>query len=307
MHADTAVESETLKVEFVHSSCAAEDYEGEHLVLTVVEPEGDDKEALAQLGVSAAVDAKLDGAVADLIATTEFKGKAGSASTCRLSKGSPYKQLTVAGAGKTGKMDNAVAAKLGKQVATIAKADKKAKSIAVMLPEGTNSTMVSRFTDSFLSSLYTESRFKTGEGKPKPIALAKVELLGCSSDGIDAALSDASKIVRGVTLCKDLVGAPPNYVTPTKLADVAQQIAKETGLECKILEKDECERMGMGSYLGVAKGSTEPPKFIHLTYKPTGETKKKVAIVGKGLTFDSGGYNLKAGPGSMIEMMKFDM
>jgi len=63
----------------------------------------------------------------------------------------------------------------------------------------------------------------------------------------------------------------------------------------------------MGAYLAVSQGACEPPKFIHLTYKPKGEVKKKVAVIGKGLTFDSGGYNLKAGPGSMIEMMKFDM
>ena len=67
----------------------------------------------------------------------------------------------------------------------------------------------------------------------------------------------------------------------------------------------------MGSYLGVSEASDEPPKFIHLTYRPAGGAEatgnKVIALVGKGLTFDSGGYNLKAGPGSMIEMMKFDM
>lgn len=63
----------------------------------------------------------------------------------------------------------------------------------------------------------------------------------------------------------------------------------------------------MGCFLGVSEASDEPPKFIHLVYKPAGGASRKVAIVGKGLTFDSGGYNLKAGPGSMIELMKFDM
>lgn len=73
----------------------------------------------------------------------------------------------------------------------------------------------------------------------------------------------------------------------------------------KILEKADCEKLGMGSYLGVSEASDEPPKFIHLTYKGAGSDLKKVAVVGKGLTFDSGGYNLKAGAGSMIEMMKY--
>jgi len=63
----------------------------------------------------------------------------------------------------------------------------------------------------------------------------------------------------------------------------------------------------MGSYLGVSQGALEPPKFIHLTLSPNGPVKKRVCLVGKGLTFDSGGYNIKTGAGSLIEKMKFDM
>ena len=78
--------------------------------------------------------------------------------------------------------------------------------------------------------------------------------------------------------------------------------------DLKVLEKADCEALGMGAYLGVSQGAIEPPKFIHLTYSPpAGTATKKVALVGKGLTFDSGGYNIKAGAGSMIEKMKFDM
>lgn len=81
-------------------------------------------------------------------------------------------------------------------------------------------------------------------------------------------------------------------------------------MSLKVLERADCEALGMGAYLGVSQGAIEPPKFIHLTYTPEGgvaEGGKKVALVGKGLTFDSGGYNIKAGAGSMIEKMKFDM
>merc|ERR1712087_162011 len=77
--------------------------------------------------------------------------------------------------------------------------------------------------------------------------------------------------------------------------------------ELTVLDQAECEARGMGAYLGVSQGACEPPKFIHLKYMPSGEVTKRVALVGKGLTFDSGGYNIKAGAGSMIEKMKFDM
>jgi leucyl aminopeptidase len=77
-------------------------------------------------------------------------------------------------------------------------------------------------------------------------------------------------------------------------------------MELEVLEREDCEKLGMGAYLGVAQASDMPPKFIHLTYKPAGEPRRKLAIVGKGLTFDSGGLNLKVG-GSGIETMKMDM
>ena len=90
------------------------------------------------------------------------------------------------------------------------------------------------------------------------------------------------------------------------LAETAKRIAKESGgnISCKILGKKECEARGMGSFLGVARGSETDPQFIHLTYKPkSGEVNKKVAVVGKGLLFDTGGYNIKT---AMMELMKFD-
>lgn len=80
-------------------------------------------------------------------------------------------------------------------------------------------------------------------------------------------------------------------------------------MTCTILEKEDCEKLNMGMYLGVTAASDLPPKFIHLIYKPedVSESTPKIGLVGKGLTFDSGGYNIKAGAGCMIELMKFDM
>ena len=91
------------------------------------------------------------------------------------------------------------------------------------------------------------------------------------------------------------------------IAELARGIAKDHNLQCTILGQKECEERNMGGYLGVQQGSLFAPQFIHLTYKPENPTGEvvKIALVGKGLTFDSGGYNLKTGSG--IEMMKFDM
>jgi len=96
-------------------------------------------------------------------------------------------------------------------------------------------------------------------------------------------------------------------VDPINLASAAADMASRLGLAAKVLDEVECEELGMGSFIAVSKASNLGARLIHLTYSPDGEVKRRIGIVGKGLTFDSGGYNLKAGAGSMIEMMKFDM
>ncbi|OOV35038.1 leucyl aminopeptidase [Candidatus Synechococcus spongiarum LMB bulk15M] len=121
-----------------------------------------------------------------------------------------------------------------------------------------------------------------------------------------AVLARAEAICAGVELARELVAAPPNVVTPLSLAATAQQLAEDHGLALRILERQDCERLGMGSYLGVAQASALPPKFLHLTYRSDDPVKRRLALVGKGLTFDSGGYNLKVGA-AQIEMMKYDM
>ncbi len=107
-------------------------------------------------------------------------------------------------------------------------------------------------------------------------------------------------------LARDLVNAPANEIHPTHLAHVAQQIAKDGRLALQVYDRAECEKMGMGAFLGVAAGSEQPPRFLHLTYRPgVARPRKRVAIVGKGITFDSGGLDLKPADGML--RMKYDM
>lgn len=105
------------------------------------------------------------------------------------------------------------------------------------------------------------------------------------------------------------VAGQANVLTPRSLAIAAVELASEHGsLECKCMGPIECEKLGMGAYLGVAQGATDEngAQFIHMTYR-SGVPNTKLAVVGKGLTYDSGGYNLKPSAGGMIELMKFDM
>ena len=102
---------------------------------------------------------------------------------------------------------------------------------------------------------------------------------------------------------RDLVNEPGNVINPVKLAEIAENLAKDYGFEIKIYDEEEIEKMGMNAYLSVAKGSANPPRFIHITYKPK-NAKNKIALVGKGLTFDSGGLNIKVG--DYMRWMKMD-
>lgn len=109
------------------------------------------------------------------------------------------------------------------------------------------------------------------------------------------------KIAEAMTFARNLANEPAQYVTPTRLAEVAKKIE---GVKTKVYEKDDIEKMEMGAFLAVSKGSNEFPKFIHLKYVPQ-NPKKKIAIIGKGITFDSGGLDLK--PASSMLTMKDDM
>ena len=110
----------------------------------------------------------------------------------------------------------------------------------------------------------------------------------------------ADIITKAMKLTRDLANEPAQYATPTKLAEVAESF----GLETKIYDKEECEKMGMGAYIAVSKGSSQPPKFIHMKYTCP-NPKKRIAIIGKGMCFDSGGLDIK--PASSMLTMKDDM
>ena len=152
-------------------------------------------------------------------------------------------------------------------------------------------------------ALYSDQRFKS-DAEPQRLP-EDVALLGLGEEGWQG-LAHHDAHCAGVELARQLVAAPPNIATPQALAETAAAIAQGFDLELKVLERADCEALGMGAYLGVAQGSDLPPKFIHLTYRPSGEIRRRVVLIGKGLTFDSGGYNLKTA-GSQIEMMKYDM
>lgn len=288
------------------------DWSGDALALGLFE--SDVTEAGAPGEAYVALDQRLNGALGDLLSETEFKGKPGSSASLRIGRDTPVRKLIVVGLGKADalKLDTlrraaAAAAKLARQQRCV--------SLGLGFPLGLGEAVTAQACmEGAELVLYKDMRFKSEETKAegeeaKPNLPETVALLGLSAAQLpeaQGAIAQTQQILSGVILARQLVAAPPNSLTPLTMAATAEQMAVDYGLQLKILEKDECEALGMGAFLGVAQASDLPPKFIHLTYTPPGTPRKKLAIVGKGLTFDSGGLNIK-GAGSGIETMKMDM
>ena len=160
-----------------------------------------------------------------------------------------------------------------------------------------------------LLGAYRFSKYKGGGGTPEGGPDAP-ERIAVASSISSAAFKDASRLAlataEGVRLCRDLVNEPPMSLTPAALAEAAERMCAEEGLECAVITPEEMEKRGMGGLLAVGGGSANPPRLIHMKYRPSPAGRaRKVAIVGKGITFDSGGLSLK--PADSMRNMKMDM
>jgi leucyl aminopeptidase len=122
---------------------------------------------------------------------------------------------------------------------------------------------------------------------------------------VKIAIREGAALVEGMNLTKDLGNLPPNVCTPTFLAHTAQNLSKKSSLKVQVLGEKQIEALGMGSFLAVAKGSETPPQFIIMRHDGGRANEEPIVIVGKGITFDTGGISLK--PGEAMDEMKYDM
>lgn len=249
------------------------------------------------------LDAKLSGTLKELIDEVEFKGKPESTAVTRVGGNSPIRKIGIVGLGKA----NAITFESLRRAtaATVRMAKKeRVKTLGLSLPVVNQdpAKTAQAIAEAVELTLHQDQRFKS-DADEKELKLQTLDLVGLG--GQDEAIAQARQICLGVILARELVSAPANVVTPLTMAETAEALAQEYGLDLEILEQSDCEKLGMGAFLGVAKASDIPPKFIHLTYRPA-SPRRKLAIIGKGLTFDSGGLNIKPS-GSGIEMMKTDM
>ncbi|XP_002529380.2 leucine aminopeptidase 1 isoform X1 [Ricinus communis] len=300
------------KISFSAKEIDVVEWKGDILAVGVTEKDmTKDKSTKFDNSLLKKLDTHLGGLLSEASSEEDFTGKAGQSMVLRL-PGLGSKRIGLIGLGQSASTTFAFR-NFGETIAATAKAAQ-ASNVAIVLASAESiSNELKLNTASAIASgtvlgTYEDARFKSESKKP---VLKSVDILGFGT-GPDLAkkLKYAEDVSSAVIFGKELVNSPANVLTPAVLAEEASKIASTYSdvLSANILSAEQCKELKMGSYLGVAAASANPPHFIHLHYKPPGGTvKAKLALVGKGLTFDSGGYNIKTGPGCSIELMKFDM
>jgi len=261
-------------------------------------------------GDTASLDKTLDGAISQLLAQGEIKGKLNEITIVHSLGKLPSARVVVTGLGKKSELSQdrvrgavAETCRLLKQkgvasIATIAHG----AGIAGISLEG----VAQAVTEGALLGTYSFRRHITkeaGYGEIKLLIIVEADKTRLSR--LEQGVYKGRVLAEATNLARDMVNEPANYMTPSHMAETAARLAKDYGLELTVLERERMQELGMGALLGVAQGSRQPPKFIVLHYRGTDSKETDVALVGKGITFDSGGISIK--PSEKMEEMKDDM
>ena len=212
-------------------------------------------------------------------------------------------RVLLAGAGKAERFDPAEMRKLAGAAVRHLKS-KAVKSIAMALdPEHASADFASAAVEGAILGEYEPDRYKTDDGEKKSVDRFTVVAAG---EDLEDAVTRGRIVAEAQNFARALVNEPANLLTPNKVAEAARSMASEYGLECQVLDSERMELLGMGALLGVARGSAEPPALVVIRYRPReGKSTSHLGLVGKGVTFDSGGISIK--PADGMEKIKYDM
>ncbi len=252
-------------------------------------------------------DDEIGGVISEAIASEGFTGKARESFVIFAPPGAKARRVVLAGLGKKKELS---AEKIRMAAGAAGKAvspgkDRNMALAARRFPELEPFDCARAFAEGLGLSTYKFLEHKTSNNKKPPLKnLTLVVEDKSAAANWRSGAEEGWIFVEATNYARDLCNHPSNVVTPTTLARKAREIAAKYRLKCSILSEADAKRLGMGAFLSVAKGSDEPAKFITLEYAPRG-ARQTVVLVGKGITFDSGGISLK--PGAGMEAMKTDM
>ena len=261
-------------------------------------------------GATGAVDAAMDGLIRRMIGAKEISGKLNEVAVFHTLGRIKAERVAVVGLGKK---EECTADRVRQAAGSAAKRAQQLKltgfaTIAHGGQAGLSPAEAAEATvEGTILATYRYLRYKT-ENDEKPTEIGELTIVEhdqAKVAQIEEGSREAQIIAEATNLARDLSNGPGNLVTPTYLAEQAQQMAKRYGLECEVLGPEQMRNLKMGALLGVAQGSVQPPRLIVLRYHGAAQDAKTVAFVGKGITFDSGGISIK--PGEHMEEMKHDM
>jgi leucyl aminopeptidase len=257
-------------------------------------------------GVAKEVDAAAGGVIIDALTSGEVRGKLGD-HVLGYAMGRPFRRVLAISLGDAASFEPYLLARYaGMAVRYLGR--RNVEKIAIALPpqasaqEATCASFVAEgaITGSFDTTLYQDH-------PERRLAVSEVGILskGFDATEIEHGIARGVAVGEAVNFARRLAITPANDMTPTHMAEAAQKAAEATGLDIDVLDEERARREGMGSFLSVAQGSAQPPKFIVLRYNGDPSSKELLALVGKGITFDTGGISIK--PAERMEDMKYDM
>jgi leucyl aminopeptidase len=235
----------------------------------------------------------------------EFLGKTGDIAVLHQPHGIKAKRLVAVGGGKKAQFDSAALRKASGSTARTLK-QKGVKSLAWLLEGGLflRDAAEAAVEGAMIGNFEPDQHKTTSDAK----SLEAFHLVAAANGAEIEKSFERGKILGDAqNFTRELVNEPANLLTPMVLADKARAMAQESGLECEVLDQDRMMQLGMGSLLGVSQGSAAPPALIIVRYKPETPSKSSdhLALIGKGVTFDTGGVSIK--PAEGMEKMKYDM
>jgi len=253
------------------------------------------------------LDKQVGGLISNVIQTEEFAAKEGETAYFHLTNsGLKAKRLLLIGCGERDEYKAAQISRFGGTASRFLRG-KSTKTIAIApRVESDAGSAAQMVIQSAVMGLFEPDKYRK-EKEKRELKEIVVVIEGADEKAVQRGAERGGIVGEAVNYTRDLANEPGGYMTPTILAARAKETSRKFGLTFDVLDQKQMEKLGMGSLLGVSRGSDEPPKLIVMKYEPRSRKRGKelLALVGKGITFDSGGISLK--PGENMELMKYDM
>ncbi|HLW52369.1 MAG TPA: leucyl aminopeptidase [Candidatus Angelobacter sp.] len=284
-------------------SANAAEVDSECLVVIALD-HGDKQKNEPRLTVS---DAALEKAVADLAGSGELTGKAMETTLLHRPQGVNAKRLLIIGGGKAKSFSQVELRKAAGAAVRYLK-PRSIKSCALVLPTGSIAAedAVRAMGEGAIVADFDPDTYRSERKDQRMKEVSIVAAAGSDQSKLQRALEQARIIGESQNFTRELVNEPSNRLTPTMFADRARKMCESVGLKCEIMGPDKIKELKMGAFWSVAQGSDEEPRLIVMRYEPQGAPEKPVlGLVGKGITFDTGGISIK--PADGMEKMKYDM